>query len=165
MEHPKKYVHQDLVMAVGLLIIGLAFFIGSFMLPRDTNTVNNIHTFPMLASGALVLFSFYNVYSSWKKTKKLNEDYVAGKLKSAPEISVEKLKYPMIAVLMVLAYAIGVAVIGFFVSTTVFLIASIWYLGYRKLWVILLLTFGLNLFIYVLFVRILYTRLPANLLF
>lgn len=164
MEKPKKYIHQDLFMAAILLLIGIFFFAGSFRLPRSDNPVSNIHTFPQLASGALIVFSVYNCWLGIKKSKKLNEDLAAGKVK-APELSIKKLKYPLIGIAMILLYAAGVAVIGFFVSTAVFMIGSVYYLGYRKLWVILLVTAGLELFIYVLFVRVLFTRLPAGLLF
>ncbi len=50
MSRSKKYFHQDFVLAVILLLVGIAFFAGSFMIPRSDNPVNNIHTFPQLAS-------------------------------------------------------------------------------------------------------------------
>lgn len=165
MNKPKKIIHQDLVMAVGLMIVGIAFFVGSFMLPRDANPINNIHTFPMLASGTLILFSVFNIQNGIKKTRKLNEDYVAGTLKSAPEITWEKLKYPVAAAAIILIYAISVAVIGFFVSTAIFLPVSITLMGYRKYWVTACVTIGLEAFIYILFIRVLFMRLPAGLLF
>lgn len=164
MERQKKYIHQDLLMAVILFLIGLFFFIGSFGLPKSDNPVSNIHTFPQLASGALLIFSIYNIWQGWEKSRKLNRDIAEGK-EVVPELSAEKLKFPLIGVGFILLYAIGVAVIGFFVSTAVFLFASIYYLGYRKIWVILCIIGGLELFIYILFVRILFTRLPAGLLF
>lgn len=151
-------------MAVLLFLMGAVFFLGSFMLPRYSSPVNNIHTFPQLASGALIVFSLFNIREGWKKSKKLTEDIEAGK-PVVPEISMQKMKYPLLGVAAITAYAVGVAVIGFFVSTAVFMIGAIWWLGYRKLWVILTVTAGLELFIYILFVRILYTRMPAGLLF
>lgn len=164
MEFRKKYIHQDLLMAAILLLIGLGFWGGSFLLPRFDDPVSNIHTFPQLASGALVLFSLFNIMDGVKKTRKLNADIAAGK-EVVPEISWKKLKYPLIGVALILAYAVGVAVIGFFVSTAIFMVVSIWYLGYRKIWVILATTAGLELFIYILFVQVLYTRMPDGLLF
>lgn len=164
MNKNKKYIHQDLLMAVLLFLIASAFFIGSFMLQRFPTPVNNIHTFPQLASGAMIVFSFFNISAAWKKTKKLNEDIAAGK-DVVPEISWKKLKYPLTAVTGILVYTVCVAVIGFFVSTAVFMVVAIYWLGYRKLWVILATTTGLELFIYILFVRVLYTRMPSGLLF
>lgn len=164
MNHSRKYIHQDLLMAVLLLLIGTAFFIGSFGLPRTDNPINNIHTFPQLASGALILFSLFNIAAGLRKTRQMNEDISSGK-NIVPEISFRKLKYPLIGIVMIFLYAVCVAVIGFFVSTAVFMVCSIYYLGYRKIWVILATTAGLELFIYILFVRVLYTRMPAGLLF
>ena len=164
MEKSKKYMHQDLFMAVLLFLIGTFFFVGSFWLPRSDNPVSNIHTFPQLASGALMVFSLYGIWAGYRETKKLNRELSDGK-KVVPELSREKLKFPLIGVGFILLYAAGVTVIGFFVSTAVFLAGSIYYLGYHKLRVILMVTAGLELFIYILFVRVLFTRLPVGLLF
>jgi len=164
MNKNKKYIHQDLLMAILLFLIAAAFFIGSFMLQKFPNPVNNIHTFPQLASGAMLVFSVFNISAGWKKTKKLNEDIAAGK-DVVPEISMEKLKYPLIGIAGILVYAVCVGTIGFFVSTAVFMVVSIYWLGYRKIWVILATTAGLELFIYILFVRVLFTRMPSGLLF
>ena len=164
MDPKKKYFHQDLVIAVILLIIGIAFFIGSFSIPRSSNPVNNIHTFPQLAAGGLIVFSIFNIYEGWKKSKKLSEDITAGK-DIIPEISMEKLKYPLIGIFGILIYAAAVAVIGFFVSTAIFMMISIYWLGYKKWPVIIATTVGLEAFIYILFVKVLFTRMPAGLLF
>ena len=164
MSRSKKYFHQDFVLAVILLLVGIAFFAGSFMIPRSDNPVNNIHTFPQLASGALIVFSLFNVKDGWEKSKKLTEDIAAGK-DIVPEISIKKLKFPLLGAGIILVYAVGIAILGFFVSTAVFMVGMIYWLGYRKVWVILVTTVGLELFIYVLFVRVLYTRMPPGLLF
>ncbi len=82
-----------------------------------------------------------------------------------PEISIKKLKFPLLGAGIILVYAVGIAILGFFVSTAVFMVGMIYWLGYRKVWVILVTTVGLELFIYVLFVRVLYTRMPPGLLF
>ncbi|RHO95918.1 tripartite tricarboxylate transporter TctB family protein [Clostridium sp. AF37-5AT] len=164
MEKRKQYFHQDFVLAVILLIIGIACFIGSYSIPRSSNPVNNIHTFPQLAAGGLIIFSLFNIKEGWKKSKKLTEDIAQGK-DVVPEMSMEKLKYPMIGIVGILVYAAAVAILGFFVSTAVFMMASIYWLGYKKWPVIIATTIGLELFVYILFVKVLFTRMPAGLLF
>ncbi len=159
-----KYLHQDLVMAVILCVMGVLFFVGSFFIPDMGNPVADIRTFPQLASGALIVFSFFNIRQGWQATVKLNAELERDGAK-VPEISLTKLKYPVLGFIGVLTYAAAVSILGFFVSTGVFMIAAIWLLGYRKLWVILLTTFGMEIFIYLLFVSFLHTRMPEGLLF
>jgi hypothetical protein len=159
-----RYIHQDLLMALILLAFGVAFFIGSYYLPETDVPVNNVRAFPQFASGALIIFSIFNIFHGWKATKKLNAD-LENSSNIIPEISWTKLKYPVLGFLGVLIYAIGVSVVGFFVSTMVFMVAAIWLLGYRKIWVILTTTLGIELFIYLLFVKFLCTRMPKGLLF
>lgn len=160
----KKYIHQDLIMAIALMVVGIAFFIGSFTLPRYDNPVNNIHVFPLFASTMLMIFSVYNIYAGIKKSKELNAKIAAGE-DVVPEISWQKLKYPMTAIFFILIYVICVALLGFFVSSFVFMIAFGYWLGYKKVWVLALTAFGMELFIWVLFVHFLYTRLPNGILF
>ena len=164
MKKVPKYIHQDLLMALILLLISIFFMVGSFLIPHVDNPSANIHTYPQLISGMLMVFSIMSIPPALKATRELNEKVAAGEPVKKP-ISWQELKYPVIGAGIILLYIIGVCVIGFFVSSAVFLIAMPFYLGYRKLHVLIPLIIGLEGFIYLLFVQVLYTRLPAGLLF
>jgi hypothetical protein len=112
----------------------------------------------------LLLFSVYNVYQGWKSTKALNAKARAGD-EIMPELSMGQLRYPLTGFLFIAAYLIAMPFIGFFISSAVFLVAFICYLGYRRIPVILAIVFGLEGFIYFLFVKMLMTRLPAGIFF
>ncbi|MBV1757642.1 MAG: tripartite tricarboxylate transporter TctB family protein [Dethiosulfatibacter sp.] len=160
----KKYIHQDLLVSASMLSIGIIFFVGSFFIPRFEEAALNISAFPMIVSLALIIFSLFNVTMGIKKTRELNMKIELGE-DVIKEISIERLKYPLICIIFMTAYVILIPTIGFFVSSMVFLFAFIYYLGYRKPFKILAIIIGMEVFIYYLFVVVLNTRLPKGMFF
>ena len=75
------------------------------------------------------------------------------------------LKTPMTLLLVVVAYAGLLEIIGFFPSTILFLGGYLWYGGVRDWRVLVGVVVGLNLFIYLLFIVQLNVPLPAGQLF
>ena len=164
MNNPKKYIHQDLLMNLISLAVALFFFIGSFFITRTKNPTANINTYPFLISLLLLICSILSLPASIRATRELNEKIGRGE-DMTRQISWQELKYPMTGALFILIYIICVCTIGFFVSSAVFLILMPFYLGYRKLHVLVPTAAGILIFIYILFVKILFTKLPAGLLF
>lgn len=72
---------------------------------------------------------------------------------------------PYAGLLAVLAYVLCIQLIGFFVSTAVFMIAFMRFLQMKKWRLILAVTAGIEVFIYVAFVVAFAIRLPSGILF
>lgn len=164
MKKTPKYIHQDLLVSLILTAVGLFFFIGSFFIKRETNPTLNTHTFPLIISSILLIFCVFNLKASIKATKELNEKIARGE-NAKVLICWKELKYPTIGAGIILAYIIGVCLIGFFPASVVFMIAMPYWLGYRKFHVTIPVMVGVLAFVYVLFVMVLNTKLPAGILF
>lgn len=72
---------------------------------------------------------------------------------------------PYLGLSFILAYILCIRWIGFFVSTAVFMIALMRCLQMKKWWLILAVTAGVELFIYLAFVMAFAIRLPGGILF
>ena len=75
-------------------------------------------------------------------------------------ISLDIIKGPMAALLVIVVYAVLMKFTGYFVSTAIFLPFGMFALGQRNWKAILGVTVGLELFVYVLFVMQLQLRMP-----
>lgn len=85
--------------------------------------------------------------------------------KNVSEISLEEIKYPLIAIVYLLGYIISIKYVGFFVSTFVFLVLFMKFFRIKNHINIFLVSVGINLFIYGLFVNLLKIKLPTGILF
>lgn len=74
--------------------------------------------------------------------------------------SLDLLKGPMVAIVLIAAYAVLMNYTGYFISTAIFLPIGMFALGQRNWKAIIGVTLGLELFIYVLFVMQLKLRMP-----
>ena len=72
---------------------------------------------------------------------------------------------PFIGLLFILAYIICIQFIGFFVSTAIFMLAFMRFLQMKKWWLMVAITVGVEIFIYLAFVLAFAIRLPAGILF
>ena len=70
------------------------------------------------------------------------------------------LKGPMVSILLIIAYAILMNFVGYFISTAIFLPLGMFALGQRNWKIMLGITIGLELFIYILFDVELKIRMP-----
>ena len=76
----------------------------------------------------------------------------------------EKLILPCKAYCIMVLYIIGVRIIGFFAATSVFMLAFMYFLKVRRPVVLLGVTAGMDLFLYVMFCLGLKLSLPAGIL-
>lgn len=72
---------------------------------------------------------------------------------------------PMMALVLIAAYALLLDKIGFFVSSAVFMVGMMLFLGYRRVLNMAITIVGMLGFIYLLFVYQLHVALPAGILF
>lgn len=84
---------------------------------------------------------------------------------SAFGFTFQTIKFPFAYYCFILLYALGIFIIGFFVSTAVFAVVSMIIMRYRKKIPIICTTAGLIAFVYLVFVVILSVRMPQALLF
>jgi len=76
---------------------------------------------------------------------------------------IEFTKHPKaftLLILLLIAYVWSMDYIGFNISTVLFLMATMYFMGYRSLWKSLLIAGGVTLFVYVLFVKVFVILLP-----
>jgi putative tricarboxylic transport membrane protein len=81
---------------------------------------------------------------------------------------VEITKHPkafMLLIALLIVYVWSMDYLGFNVSTMLFLVATMYFMGYRSWWKNLLIAAGVTLFVYVLFVKVFVILLPEASLF
>lgn len=157
----KKRIHHDVW--IGLVLIGFTFTF--FFLTSNFPAQSAI--FPRFFLIGLLFFSIMIVVAGVKKTARLGvgeNDKSELDEKETP-IRPQELKLPMIGLGIILAYIVAIDTLGFFVSTTLFLVGFMLFLRIRNYLAIGLTTLGVDLFIYVLFVRQLKLTMPAGILF
>ncbi|MGI5962861.1 MAG: tripartite tricarboxylate transporter TctB family protein [Lawsonibacter sp.] len=142
---------QDLV--IGLIVSGIGIFgvINALGMPDGTRpytlVVTGIFTFlGLILTGRSIYFR-----------KKPSHD--------CGVVTVKEMINPMIAFLMILAYTLLLDVVGFFVTSGVFMLVMMVWMGYRKIPQMVLTTAIMLGFIYVLFVYQLKVALPSGILF
>ena len=79
-------------------------------------------------------------------------------------VTAKEMINPMIAFVMILVYTLLIPRIGFFVTSTVFMLIMMVWMGYRKILPMVLTTAGMMGFIYFLFVYQLHVPLPSGIL-
>lgn len=114
--------------------------------------------FPRIASSILTVLGVLLIGSN------LRSNRVASKAKERA-MSVSDLKNPAIALLIVIAYVLGIKNIGFYASTLVVLPVFMRFLGIRSLKRILLITLVVSAIVYLIFSVQLGVLLPAGILF
>ena len=154
----KKHTISEQIPALALLlIVSVYFFIKAF-------SYGDVKLFPLITSSITIVCSVICLLKAIRATKEINkridsdDEFVA-------EISAKKLVVPIVGYAFIAAYAILIPIIGFFTSTGIFMLAMMFYLGYRKWHVMILVTAGIELGIYVLFVEQLMVRIPHGILF
>ncbi len=80
-------------------------------------------------------------------------------------VQIKSFVSPLIALVLIASYALLLDKIGFFVTSAVFMVAMMLFLGYRKIVHMAITVLGMLGFIYALFVFQLHVALPAGILF
>jgi membrane-associated HD superfamily phosphohydrolase len=148
-----KRLHQDFYIGAVIFLFSLYFFIRSTDLPEGANT------FPYYIFGILGVFGLLIAFFGWRKRAHKNIE------KAEDEINFKTIKLPILSFLIIVLYASLVNVLGFFVSTSIFIVLFLLFYKIKNVLVIAGTIVSINLFIYLLFVYQLNVRLPAGLLF
>ena len=144
-----KRLNRDVYIGIGLIAFSV------FFLMESTKMHPGAAEFPRIILAVFLILSVFlmgnGLINTWKpeRLKKSDKPIAAAELKS-----------PVVIALVSLAYVAAIDFIGFFIATTVFVPAFMLLFGVRKLAPILIVTASIDLFIYVLFTKLLSVYLP-----
>jgi putative tricarboxylic transport membrane protein len=154
-----RKVHHDVYVGIVILLASIVLYIKTF------EFIGEAAIFPRALLVLFLIFSIFLVYKGLKKTKQMREGLEIKYDGEEEELSFSILASPIFTLLMVALYVGLIGILGFFPTTILFIIAFLWYMGVKNWKVYIFTLFGLNLFIYILFVLQLNVQLPLGIFF
>lgn len=151
----KKYLTLDVVIGIILILFSGWFWYLSLAFPEAAQMFPQLFLTVTFLLSVLLLIS--SVTAQAKKIKKGVPREGDGFLK--------QFALPCKAYCIMVLYIIGIRSIGFFVATSVFMAAFMYFLKVRKPLVLLGVTAGMDVFLYAMFCVGLKLSLPAGILF
>jgi len=159
----KTFAFREYLMLIILTALSLVAFIGSCQLMAKKDfAINSSGTFPFLMSGFMLLCMVILLIGARKKLPRDVEKYTSvGELIKA-SIQEAIPKDLLITILMVIAYMVALAYVGFVISSVAFILGTMFYLskGKQKPLVLVLSGIGSIAVIYVVFRIIFKVLLP-----
>jgi len=159
----KTFAFREYLLLVILTVLSLVAFIGSCQLMAKKDfAINSSGTFPFLMSGLMLLCMVGILIGTRKKLSKDVEKYASvGELIKA-SIQEAMPKDLLVIILMVIAYLVGLAYLGFVISSVAFILGAMFYLskGKQKPLLLILSGAGSIAVIYVVFRIIFKVLLP-----
>ncbi len=143
--------HSDIGLGVFVTLFSIAFLTQTAGMPEAAAI------FPRVMLIVLLCFGIGICVTGVQKSLKPNPE--------DPTASFRAIKYPAAIFGLMLLYALGMAYIGFFVSTGAFILAVMAFFRYKNIKVMLGTTAGLLIFLYLLFGLWLNVYMPDGLLF
>ena len=153
----KKYVDADVIVSIFLIMVSAYVFVDARRFPADSGMG------PMICSVLLVIGSLFILYAGLKKTREFRKN-AATEMVEKKRTEVKELGVSFVSLAFCVGYVLLIPRLGFFVSTTIFMIAFMLYLNVRNYALILIITLGLNVILYFLFITQLNVRLPQGIL-
>ena len=148
----RKALKQDIFLGIFITCFGALAFWSTLKFPSGAALMPRIVTILLTALGALLaVLSFVR--------------YKSGKESAASPVEIIKLKYPVIAYLMVVFYVILINHLGFFSSTLLFLVCFMYFMNIKSVKTIALTVAILLGFVYLLFCVGLHVNFPSGILF
>ena len=148
----KKLFTLDVWIGIVLMIFSVWFWILSGSFPEEAQL------FPRFFLAANCLLSVLLVINTIRHNRK-------GDGETGGAVNWKELAAIIEAYLIIMVYVLCIDFIGFFVSTSVFLVGFMVFLNVRKPLTLICVTAGMDLFLYLLFTVGLKLNLPAGLLF
>jgi len=145
----KQKINIDVWLGIILTLFSGVFLYESFKLHVEAGQ------FPKIIFTVLLILSvLLTVLGVWKT---IHPELT---LKSDTLFNAKVIQTPVIVFFIIAAYILLIKFIGFFISTILFVPAIMLYYGAKSIRTILLTDILLNLFVYVLFVKLLHVALP-----
>jgi putative tricarboxylic transport membrane protein len=147
----KKNPTGQMSIAGVTLALSLLFLMYALSFPPSTNGQNvGPNTIPIIWAIVLSLFSFMQIVSAMKN----------------PEANKHgRISLVMIVSVLMILFVTLLPIIGFFLSTLILLVGGIYAMNYRKHLTVVLLTAGMMLFCWAIFIKTLGLPLPSGSLF
>jgi len=146
MEKQKK-LHYDVWVGTALIILGAIVMVSAFKMPVVPKRFTLITSIMCIVLAASILFQ------GIKKSK--NPEIAAEKA-----IKLNESKYPLTFFLITLAYLILMKYITFFVATTIYSVVIMLFMGVKSKKTIIINTIFTDVFVWVVFVKLLSVNLP-----
>lgn len=154
----KIRIHPDVILSVVSLVFVAIMWIECSGYPAD------VQLFPKLFGGCFAAFSVAILIKGIRRSILKTKDPDA-----VPEsdwwIKLKTLKYPMITVGMIILYMVLVSVVGIYAASIIYSIAAMRYFGEKRLVVLLGVSIGMQVFLYLLMEVALAVTLPRGILF
>lgn len=151
----RKKLNKEVLQAAVFLCVGVLLFVYSLLNHKKAQIewIMSPYLFPVLISIFLILLSISLYLEAAKKNKSENNE-----IKDVSEdIRVGKF---LISLAAIFIYYIFMYYIGFMISGVLFLVFMFWFLGERRIWLIILLSLGVPIILYGLFHMLLHVMLP-----
>jgi hypothetical protein len=159
---------SDIGMGVFLLIVALFFFIGSFYIFQSSITapLADASFFPRVLSAALAVASIYLIIKGVRK--RIVAKGISTKEQKGVDNAIQREKPVLVMLIATTLYVIFTPIIGYLVTTLIFMSGTSLYLGRiidKKRWqMTLLIVVGISILAYVLFSFALSVFLPQGIL-
>ena len=151
----KKYLTLDVIIGMLLIVFSGWFWYLSLAFPEAAQMFPQLFLTVTFLLSALLLIS--SVVEQSKRIRK-------GELREGDGF-LKQFVLPSKAYCIMVLYIVGIRSIGFFVATSVFMAAFMYFLKVRKPFILLGVTAGMDLFLYAMFCVGLKLSLPAGILF
>lgn len=147
----KTILKQDIVLGLVVAVFGAVALASTLSFPESSILYPRIVTSLIVVLGLLLTFK-----SAW--------DLKRGKYPEGCPVALARMKFPAIAYLIIVAYVVLIDVLGFYVSTVLFMTVFMRFMNIKSLKTILLTEAVLLIFVVLLFNFGLKVRFPAGLL-
>lgn len=154
----KLHIHQDVY--TSLFLIGLSAF---FIIYSTTYPDSSIGLFPNIFAVVLITVSIPTLISGIRQTHKLRQ--MSSEENDPSVFKAGELPQALFGYVILVLYAISIQFIGFYVSTTAFLVSMMLLLNVRKVLMLTLVPLGVDLFLYFFVAQQLAVRFPRGILF
>lgn len=152
----RKTIHHDLWIGSFMCLLAVA------LLLRTSNMPAGAAQFPKVILSCFIVFGLWITYKGIMKTM-LIRNGKEEQVKDKP-LDLQLMIRPMMCLTGVVAYVAVIKILGFFVASTAFTLLFMWLYGMRSLKKMTLVTLGMDVFLYLLFVVQLKVQLPEGIL-
>ena len=143
------YINKEKVYSLSVTVISVLLTVQAFRYPAESSH------FPRFLCILMVLFSLISLSKALKDKEQKREEITFA----------STVKLPLIVFLTAIVYIFGIAYVGYFVSTTVYMLVMMFLFGERRIIPMGAAVAVFLIVIYALFVHFLGLRLPEGILF
>ncbi len=149
----KSRLHPDVVISIVALVFGALLLIEIHGYPDD------VKMFPRLFLILFMIFMGITLVNGIRKTL-APEKYDASEWWARLDVT----RNPILTAVMIVVYVALIGILGFYISTAIYMLVSMYVFGSKKWIVNLVVTASLLVFCFVLFEKLLSVTLPVGLL-